>query len=121
MSRRYETQIKPVILLILPFIALTRERVTSLKAMGEKATYLNSHCSNEEHVGCEFSPVTLGAGGLAEKHMVLVVKGLMQECLLGANFLMQKMSLLARGKDVGFNSQSSNEKDLSINILFHVM
>ena len=52
------------------------------------------------------SEVTLGIGGLVEKHMILVANGLTQECLLGADFLMQhscvvdlqKMSLHAGGE-----------------------
>ena len=68
------------------------------------------------------SEVTLGIGGLAVKHLVLVAKGLTQECLLGANFLMQhscvvdlqKMKLFAGGTAVSFVSQpGSNEEDMS--------
>ena len=52
------------------------------------------------------SEVTLRIGGLVEKHMILVANGLTQECVLGADFLMQhscvvdlqKMSLHAGGE-----------------------
>ena len=56
--RDSSTGIKPVILVVSPLIALMRDQVTSLKAKGVKATYLGSHCSEEEHsaiVGGEYS------------------------------------------------------------------
>ena len=64
------------------------------------------------------SEVTLGIG-LAEKHLILVANGLTQECLLGADFLMQhscvvnlqKMSLCAGGETVGFISQCNSKID----------
>ena len=46
------------------------------------------------------SEVTLGIGGLAEKHLVLVAKRLMQECLLGADFLMQHSCVIDLQKTI---------------------
>ena len=63
----------------------------------------------------------VSVGGLSESHSILIAKGLTQECLLGADFLLKhgcvvdlkKQVLLAGGKSVGMCSQACGEQTAS--------
>ena len=66
--------------------------------------------------------VTIGVGGLAKRHTVLVARGLTQECLLGADYLqkhrcvvdLDKRVLCAGGGVVSFTSQVDNEINAAV-------